>query len=1839
VLVLVVGVLALMAIVVVVYTTIGQADRRGAASTVRQARAQEQAEAIADYLANVIAQGTFKHVKQRDLSGLDQNALSFRYPADYPAIDPLRVVEPSSVPATLKPHLKASTDGSIATVWPTGNGPDRRTVGDPWLATTMPERLGNLSLSSANPDALPFDASQPWRDQRDWKMISNAAPDQRFVNLANIRNNFNAESGIGLAPDGRPRTTWGLTLLDPTASSSPELTPAPTLNLPRPALTYSNSARSAIAWQTTPSQAQPDYYPADYTANQVGLARPRLHGPNDQIRTTLPRTYAGTVPTSLVPGDHEWLSNQYADTDGDGLLDARWFELVDASQLDTNGRPIARSVVSASGPTRTFVATRIVDLSSKANVNTATQFASKPTSEHPAGLTPGDVDLERLLMGYDTYFGLRIPNYEALSQPSLAYTPGSTASNPANYRLDFAYDADASWDTGSGTIKDQVFDFVGRSAFSALLDQRSQVLTIAQTAYANYNSDIPFEDGTYPPDGFARQIPPDVAPDQAAYFPGYRVSAKDRAQLYNLVRDPKAISVYNVSTNNAQAAEAQYLPAAPFTLADELELRTYEGVNDPERTSRLEAVLSGRTPSFANLSPLRSNRGLDLESLDRDRVVNNNPAQIIPDSSYLVDTDTMLQPQIDKRRLLTTISGGRLLSTTQIGASTTALLPGEIPLDASAALDALDDAARRTDPNQSFPNAIPRPVWADIQASASLLFGGAADALLPYSAEWTSAIRPWDADNAPGTPNRGKTLFYAGSRVVPAIGPQGVDPAASGGEVALRIAAHWTLNLMDSRQRYTVEPTTAGLPVVEAADRPSQFILIAGGDGDNGRNVREYLDARPDADGDGLHDFPEWNGADEFVGNGTPSNRLLLNAPRAVGRLDLGAARLAPGTGDPANPPTRTTGRTPVQGLSAPAVRVLGIKPQPFITYAGSMVMYCSKYDTSGSGKIKLDGTRDSSNSSYIFELVAFHLHNPFDVELSLSKLKIDQSGRYVNAEENSVVDLSQGELRYYIEFAGKHYALAATDRTLSTDSSTELKNITLRPGETRVVFISDATIPRIFSRMKVIENNITQADFDLWFDSQFNLGPNPREAAIRLARIDPERMTIIPTPSSGRLGVLRDDDPEANRVVNLWRTVWTVREDQAGQNSTRNDTLVDRLRDPYEVTDTSTPAPRAGARKATLDRRLPQDSIDIAGVNANTTKPGHTITRSGRFRRPGDPRLNGVLPRGALPAYCVEVKAPVPYDTGGSLPPGPAARFPGVGSLNVSWQDPLSTGPLWANVDVDQEVSSGAFSLPYGARSLWGDPNVSLIQQQTSRGVTIRELGTEPRNYSRSETNGFFPGLGIAQIPNRSGLRWQEASPADPTASAWTAYTELPLQLPVVNSSVAITTTFGNVGSAVAPQPLRAADLLLPLGVGPEHNPAALRDGSLDLRDSENWRVNLDVQWTTLGEAMALALDYDSPADPYDPQYRLGAVDPAELGVSPAVPPANYVQGALLKGRLRTDRFIAFVDNGGSGPNGLLDEGANPPETRRGNGLPMALNLLDRLRTSPTGSRSGMIAGTININTAPKQVQMALPMVAPAPDRLWGWAVNPVDVTRGLFDPANDVWDVSASLLAYRDKQVEYSRYNSTNGTPFRLTADFRDRTNVHTLPGNPAYNATNPLTWRGRENATGIVGVRENPGFVSAAEVLAARLRPIAGANPNVNLERLQLSVDREGRSGKPPRLLQEAGPTSPGIGGVQSLAYRNVATTGNTQPLPGGVPDSPSSANAIAAAVLNTISVRSDLFCVWFVVNSYTAADCEGLRPEDPLVPSSAKRYVMVVDRSNVVSSADKPRILMLQEVPLR
>jgi hypothetical protein len=74
------------------------------------------------------------------------------------------------------------------------------------------------------------------------------------------------------------------------------------------------------------------------------------------------------------------------------------------------------------------------------------------------------------------------------------------------------------------------------------------------------------------------------------------------------------------------------------------------------------------------------------------------------------------------------------------------------------------------------------------------------------------------------------------------------------------------------------------------------------------------------------------------------------------------------------------------------------------------------------------------------------------------------------------------------------------------------------------------------------------------------------------------------------------------------------------------------------------------------------------------------------------------------------------------------------------------------------------------------------------------------------------------------------------------------------------------------------------------------------------------------------------------------------------------------------------------------------------------------------------------------------------------------------------------------------------------------------------------------------------------------------------------------------------------------------------------------------AILNGAANSVDVRSDFYAAWFLVRGYRDDDVEGLEPGEPMRPTYEKRFLMVLDRSNVTEAGQLPRVLFVREVPL-
>ena len=401
----------------------------------------------------------------------------------------------------------------------------------------------------------------------------------------------------------------------------------------------------------------------------------------------------------------------------------------------------------------------------------------------------------------------------------------------------------------------------------------------------------------------------------------------------------------------------------------------------------------------------------------------------------------------------------------------------------------------------------------------------------------------------------------------------------------------------------------------------------------------------------------------------------------------------------------------------------------------------------------------------------------------------------------------------------------------------------------------------------------------------------------------------------------------------------------------------------------------------------------------------------------------------------------------------------------------------------------------------------------------------------------------------------------------------------------------------------LRLGDMLLPLAVGPTFNPD----------DPQITGPDTSPGWITLSEVLCSSLGYDG---------GFGG------GAGAYVHPYDDLHTRTDRANLLLDAYVPFDDANGDGVFDPMNE------VRREPAVPLALNVLSAFRV--IDPRFGSIVkptyGAININTAPLAVLRCLPMLSPPigfdpvlGQSLWWW------------DPANAQIhdyrsDIASTILAYRDKIAVWPR-DVDNPNP-NNALNFAENTVDDQGTAADTLTTEDPTDGLSREARTGIVGVRETPGFATIGEVMNARdfaFNPGLGGGGNAmylaphDIDRL--GVDEAGGA------IHQFTIDEPGVESTLfELDDDGIRDDGDE------IDNDYDQKLAIANGLFNTISVRSDIYAVWFVVHGYQRSDVEGLRPEEPLVPSVARRYLMIVDRSNVTELGDKPRILAIKQLPL-
>lgn len=600
-LVMVVGTLALLSLFAILYVSIGTQDARTRAAVVKRERLEDVPRRFAEYVArDVLGRDVLArwYETNTDNIGTPSRPVGRREASDYPSVDWGRRSDSLDVNVFFDPVGTMDPPEAFRNRL-TGNYGPKMLPTDPFLASTEPTYLNYAGVGAP--------ANQPaYIRRRDWAQISNLAPDGRFVNLFNLRNNWDAMPGVGNDARGLPRLSEGLSLFDDNG-------------LPSFVTDFGVNVNTPAARNT----------PAFWTARQRGAFRPV------------------SIPADPPVSSAQWPGYQWADADGDGMFDARWFMMADRRDSDDT---IMR-LLPEDDSIRYFFAARVVDLSAKINVNTATDFLAAPTIGAPAGVSPADVDLRRLLTLFDrTSEDGNVTNPPAGSYDGLFQVGG--AASPENY---VGYTAARAFAVGA----------YGYEALRLGVEARYIPPRFASDGVTRFSA---------PGGGLRTVFPTEYQVTPGSFLNDLRTNPAVRRFVY--ARQTNNFLGTYVDLGSADSI----LFAGLFGDADLAELLTFRAVNDARVTTNLELALGGRddtvpagSPQGASTrySPLRDNRTAVVEAR-RDATAAN-----------ATTSSTLLHLAADVRQRLTTRSGAREFRN-RSGADADALSANDLKLDAAA---------------------------------------------------------------------------------------------------------------------------------------------------------------------------------------------------------------------------------------------------------------------------------------------------------------------------------------------------------------------------------------------------------------------------------------------------------------------------------------------------------------------------------------------------------------------------------------------------------------------------------------------------------------------------------------------------------------------------------------------------------------------------------------------------------------------------------------------------------------------------------------------------------------------------------------------------------------------------------------------------------------------------------------------------------------------------------------------------------------------------------------------------------------------------------------------------
>jgi len=1865
---IVVGTLALIAVFAAIYISVGQSDQRVADSISNRNEINANADTVATHILGVLRDDRLDFFTQHT----ENNTTVFNVPelTDAPYTDWMMLSESNNFWERYNPSGRHSLQGNSADT-------DNRVASDPWLASTTPTYLGDPGQPTNGNDLRPFGSlittvysdpatlgqfiggaySSGFLDNRDWLQISNLAPDGRFVNLYNLRPNalvpnrnngfndsnvggFDSEPGTGTFErdsDGRLvrrmseyLSLWNQEQPGVAGSRIRAFDPAsdgvwlPGRNQPA-SVTGLDVANTPAVWTMYQRFA---FLPI----NQPFLTVNR----NNQISTW---------------ADPDYINYQWADTDGDGMTDSRWFELTSAQDTQS-GSSTPRTDVERlydSGENRIFAAVRVMDLSGIVNVNTATDQLAIPEPDEgaPLGATPGEVDLRRLLTMQDAAetYAVSSPFAKSSVSPSQYHRPRGARLNPA------------------GNFPEQIRDddyFYYRSMINTdnLTDiqvyPHSTSLNIGRYAYDSIKrgmvSGDTLDDRYYawPPESQARIGDP-IAPPQPSDFDdvfnapntdynsstsSYRLTqefegtelALDRKELY------EEFGALNPS--NASIDGVNIEPNALYGNDDLVELLSFWGLNDPSANSRLEKAAIGRMPSIYQqnqraFSPLLSNRPLGLDRkqhgyIDEDGYVNSYMIADPRDKREIVGgiaKESMAFFATSPRRRLTTISGAAHLK------------PGALV-------------------NPNFPTLLNQnaPTLQSVLSSPTELFTLYTNALagelnLSKIAVPINDIYIEDPSFARG--HETATLFY-GHR---------------GPEFAMRIAAHTAVNMKDLNDNDQT-PTAATLVLHESSQ--DDFVNSYNSEIRNTTEYSHYAGRATDIVFNPGNVIPDSG----FAGNQEHRKVVDIFGIEPMPFLTEMSSLYV------------YTDSIDEQGA---ADGVGGEDSSPSIPIRfGQLVQFPNPLV-----EVTINGDVTEDNSDLKAQIIAFQLTNPWSEEITIG----GGSGPmgYLDEDINSPNNTNL-QFDYYIEFGGRFFKLgefvefnpfdnrygdaadadspAVNSAITSTHKEYQYQGVVIPPNSSRVFYVmahnrfdtedNSSGLDQDWSNelnnpseyTDTVANDLDGDGLADGFDGQGWTGP-AREwinrqlgsrnglPPVHIHQFDPTTGLLVEEDGfhdlmqSPLVPVYSTADRSHDHTqARLWLKIKGSLEDSIesplpvgakNDNLIQNDMLVDRLRVPIGES---------------LDRSLLDGNQAIEGsfgyditafpigdenaIGARNDNYGLSISRWATVRRLDSADSDGsrnyqgsqigawmLSSRVAPDDFTIFSHDPIDAGDDGNLD---------IADFLDNSLETLSDPRFLSNSKEDYEVDRTFLRF---WDEVFSDSRRVAIQTIVRKPADKRKItdGTDAQPFG-IDFDIRYP---IERIQANSVGDILHADDSD----------LVPELIPNAN------------GFNGAP---RLADLLLAWGISPTHTPNPNRAfGDVSFDDTSTQGQDEGMRWITLSEALALGLGYET----------VDAYNASESQAESIWYEAMSANGeALDNGHLALNNYVSYYNTDTAE---LSPDFDTLTDIRRGTGVPMALGVLDQARPlAPKDTSADPLTtptyGLININTAPVEVLRLLPGLSPSrtgyytdnavpgtTDEWWGNQFPSLDLPNlnrpfELGVPENRTPDVASLIVAYRDRLNATPRFAShiPDGAEFLVESN---PLRYSSLPGTEDLQSGNMLKeqtadelnqsndHRDRATIAGVDGLRPTPGFGSLGEVLMATIDPSALGESNANLQSLYNQIDIQQYGSDTLNL--DGGPTFSEV----SMDPQLFGGTEN-----GSTSDDYAERLAMANGILNTISVRSDYYAVWFVIHAYQESDVANLLPEDPLVPSIAKRYVMVVDRTNVVDPGDTPKIIFLREVPM-